>query len=61
MQCPLCTEPLTQAPLTEWHGLPAHVDCADRWQRIEVDLIADLEAMIMAEPDRRAHRHRVRP
>lgn len=61
MRCALCPEPLEQAPLSDWHGLAAHADCAAQYAAMEADLIAGLEAMILAEPRRAMHRHSVRP
>jgi hypothetical protein len=55
--CPLCPEPLDQAPLTNWEGLPAHADCVRGAERA----LDDAVAMILAEPNPRRHRHHVRP
>lgn len=60
MICPLCPDPLVQAPLTQWHGLPAHADCVTRYAAAEALLLAEVEQYIADEHAKQRARRAVR-
>jgi hypothetical protein len=42
-------------------GLPAHVACAEPYRAELAAVLDEATALVLAEPDRRRHRHHLRP
>lgn len=63
MDCALCHVHIDLWDLDPlgYEGLPAHARCAGPVRELNASLLAELEAMVMAEPDPRRHRHHLRP
>lgn len=63
MICVLCHQPITLLDLDDdgYEGLPAHTFCAVGARAAMRDVLAECEALILAEPDPRRHRRGVSP
>lgn len=63
MNCALCHQRISLWDLdgAGYEGLPAHEHCAKPVRELNASLLAELEAMVLAEPDPRRHRNHLRP
>lgn len=63
MLCQLCGQPIALWELDSEGvaGMPTHDYCGDAYRAELAELLAQVEAMILAEPNPRRHRHHVVP
>lgn len=63
MRCVLCGVEVTLLDLDGEGvgGWPAHEHCANAYRAELAAVLAAAEAMVLAEPDPRRHRHHLRP
>ncbi len=63
MTCVLCHQPITLLDLDAegYEGLPAHEHCASAVRAELAAVLAEAEALVLAEQDPRRHRRGVRP
>lgn len=59
MKCVLCHQGIDLFDLDPEGigGMPAHHTCADAYRAAAAEVLAEAEAMVLAEPDPRRHRH----